>query len=192
MSYTYNIAATFPGGLELGQLQTLILEDPSITTGLVGLTSDTVDLVITFTGALSGPELAALGSVIAAYTFVTQPTTVPNGSMVQIDINNMIYRANTTAFRTIGQMAWVDDRYRRYQNPVAIVLATVYDRDLEWMLYDTVAAVSLGSSIITGSGTWVVGFVIPTGDTIIELQIRKTSLGGQDPEISSVVLEFVN
>lgn len=192
MTYNYNIAVTFPTGLELGQLQKLIVQDPGITSTLTGLSSDNIDLTITFDSSLSAPELVILNSIISNYVFISQPTLNPNGSIVSYNLTNMTFVADTTYFKTIGRMCWIDSRYRRYTNATIIIIAFIYDRDLEWILYDSTGMVPLGSGTIVSSGLLEIGVNIPSMSTDITLQIRKTLAGGQNPELSSTALEFFN
>jgi hypothetical protein len=190
MAYIYNIALNFPTGLELGQLQTAILNEPAITTALQGLVSDTIDLTITFIGALSVPELTALNNLIITYIFISQPMLDPTGASFNFCMTNLIYRADNTSFQTISQLAWVDSLYRRFVIPTFAVNFTVYDRNLEWILYDITNATTLGTAIVASSGTYTYSIVNPISDTVIELRIRKTAGGGQSPEINSSILEY--
>ncbi len=191
MSYTYNIALNFPAGLELGQLQRDILNEPAITAVLQGLISDTIDLTITFNSSLSAPELTALNSVISNYIFITQPLLDPTGATINFCMTNLIYRADSTAFQTITQLTWLDSRYRRFTESSFIADFIIYDRNLEWILYDVTNAVTLGTAIVVSSGKNSYSISNPTSDTTIELRVRKTSSGGQAPEITSSTLEYI-
>ncbi len=191
MSYIYNIALNFPTGLELGQLQTAIINEPAITTALQGLVSDTIDLTITFAAALSVPELTALNNVITNYIFISQPTLDPTGASFNFCMTNLIYRANNTSFQTISQLAWVDSRYRRFVNPTFTVNFTIYNRNLEWILYDITNTTTLGTAIVSISGTYSYSIANPSSDAVIELRIRKTAGGGQSPELNSSILEYI-
>lgn len=192
MSYNYDCMTTFPGGLELGQLQTLVINDPGITTLLLGLSRNATDLTLTFQNSLSIPEQTALDLIINSYIFKPQPIINPTGSIAPYFLTNNTYTVGTTTFQPIGQMTWIDSRYCRYTNAVLVATATIYDRNLEWLLQDDGTLAVLGTGIITNSGPLSYSFVVPNDTTTISLQIRKTALGGRNPDLSVAVLEFVN
>jgi hypothetical protein len=190
MDYVYVISVVFPDGLELGQLQSIIVTE--MTTPLFGLFRDQTNLTIRFLMALSPQELAILADIIDNYIFQPQPILNPTGSVVVYELNNLIYRASTSSFTTIGQMPWDNTRYSRYTNATIIILATIFDINLEWRIFDVINLVVLGGGIIALSGTTTAAITNPTTSGLLELQIRKVSIGGQDPEISTVSVEFIN
>lgn len=86
---------------------------------------------------------------------------------------------------------WLHSRYSSYTNGVVIFYATIANRQLDIQIYNSTAATSLGSLVgIAASGWYSFAISSPVANALLELQVKKSGAGGQNPRIYGCTLEF--
>lgn len=100
--------------------------------------------------------------------------------------------ANDTAYTTISYFPWLNARYITYTNGILIFNIAIIDKNLDVRFYDATNNVVLGGLYnISTSGIKSFAVVNPASDCIIELQVKKISLGGFPSSfISGASLEY--
>lgn len=101
--------------------------------------------------------------------------------------------ATTTTYTTIGYFPWYSPRYSSYINGTIIFYATLNpSRTLDIRIHDVTNNTTLGSATsVSASGITMFSLSsTPPGNAILALQIRKNNVGGVNPRIFGVSLEF--
>lgn len=96
------------------------------------------------------------------------------------------------AYTSTGiKLIWVHSRNGSYKNAVLIANVIYQDRGLDIRVFDTVNVTVLGELTgVTSSGTIVIPLTLPSSNTVIELQIKKSSKGGKSPVVETAQYEF--
>ncbi len=106
---------------------------------------------------------------------------------------NAVAVAMTTMYIPIAYFTWIDSRYMGYTAGALIYEADISDRTLDIRLRDVTNGVTIVEDLsvaLSGFRDITAGFVNPSSDARLELQIRKSSEGGTDPRIFGVQLEW--
>ncbi len=99
--------------------------------------------------------------------------------------------APSSDWNSLSYFSWINSRYILYVNGTLVYAVRIYGTNLDVRLYDTTNAVVLGSDLnISINGVRSLLVSNPTTDAVIAFQIRKSTSGGLDPEISGVSLEY--
>jgi hypothetical protein len=96
-------------------------------------------------------------------------------------------------FTQVGsRFIWVNSRNTKLKAGVVMFKATVSSPpNLELRVVDSVTTTVLGTTApISADGIYILSFDLPTADTLIEIQIRQTLLGGTSPTVESVTFEI--
>ena len=190
--FNYTISGDFPNGLSQAQFEQEILDETGITTLLLGVTViDDEDVVVEFISDLSLAEEALLQDIVDNHIPTDPGDPVSStSSLVTYNILTDKYRAIDTTFRTISRFSWLNSRYNTFTEGKVIINVDIFGNNMDVRLYD--GSTSLGSLIASTSGIKTFNITIPNSDKLLELQIKKASDGGVDPEIKTGVLEFIS
>ena len=125
----------------------------------------------------------------------TNPAVLPTSKLATYTLfERNITVSNIVNFVTISYFPWLNSRYNGYTNGVLVLYVKIVDKDIELRFRDVTNGVTLHSPdpfLFTTSGSKIILLnANPISDASIELQVRKTSAGGVNPEILGCVLEY--
>lgn len=154
----------------------------------------------------------APSSVISSVTFALPPADSISGAILRtdgsgnLDFVNPItcgsrisyplipfkIIADSTAYKTVGYFIWNQSRYSNYSNGTMLFETVVVDRNLDLRLRDTTNLATVAESLAMTISGFVLNssFTNPTANARLEVQVRKASSGGTNPEIYAVALEW--
>lgn len=168
-----------------------LYEDTDNGSNYVGLdvpSAITANLTFTLPGTdgSSGDVIQTDGS--GNLSFVT-----PSSGRVAYHLVAQEIRANRPNYVSVGYFAWDQSRYSSYTSGALVFEVDVGNRNLDIRLQDTTANATVVEQLaVSADGHYTItGFSNPSADARLELQVRKTSNGGQSPRIYGVQLEFV-
>lgn len=96
-----------------------------------------------------------------------------------------------TVWTTIAYFSWLDSRFNSYIGGTLVYSVMVPDTTLDVRFIDTTSTVVLGSDLgISTSGVRSLAIINPIADARVEFQVRKTMVGGINPSIAGVELEY--
>ena len=192
-TYTYSVAGDFTAGVNVEQLQNEILAEAGITETLLGVSTDGIDVFVTYNAALSAGEIILLDAVIAAHIPGTGPQPAPaTGSLVNIITVTNKTTPISTEYKEIARRVWNSNRYTNFNNGIVIYKTTITGSPIDIRVWDETAGAELGQ--YTSSSTENNTFTIdtPESDTIIILYIRRTTYLGATPVLNSITVEYTN
>jgi len=97
-----------------------------------------------------------------------------------------------TAWITIAYFPWENTKFAGYINGEIICRVTIVDRNLDIRFRDTTNNITLGSLLnISTTGTKTFTITNPGSDAEVELQVQKINIGGTNPTLTGVILEYV-
>lgn len=157
---------------------------PPGSTGATGVTGSTGATGPTGPYGPTGPT-GPTGS-----TGATGPIGPGRGTYTMSTIR-IVATVETPTWATPINFAWDYARYNPlYLNPVIIINTSIFDRNLNVRIIDSVNNVLGGPQTITTDGIYIISFTKPTSNTNIQVQFNKSAFGGTSPIVNSVVMEF--
>lgn len=96
-----------------------------------------------------------------------------------------------TTYTRSSSFSWFHSRYSFYTFGIVLFHATVGDRTLDIRLRNTTLGVDLGSlTTIMTTGMYSFPITLPTANADLEIQVKKNAVGGVNPTIEYLSLEF--
>lgn len=188
--------------------QTRILSVPDANTTIVGtdvtqtLTNKTIDSATNVvmagklqnaTGAVTISSGAAptTGQFLVATSSTSATWQTKEAGRIGYILKNNEITASNTSYETVSYITWNNSRYSTYTQGTILFEAVIGDRNLDIKLRDVTNGTDLGSSTgISSSGFYSFSVTNPVSDARMELQVQKSSVGGSNPRILGITLEY--
>ncbi len=119
------------------------------------------------------PSINNTGQDPVTYTIVALETVAP-----------------TTTYTAVGYFPWLFARNSLYSSGVCIIYAEIANRNLEIRAQDVTNGVTLGSAVIAATGAYSFNLINAASNAQIELQIRKSAIGGINPRLFGAAFEY--
>lgn len=169
-----------------------LFEDTDNGTNYMGIKAPaavTADTTLTLPdgGGSSGQFLQTTGGVNATLSW----QSIAAGNAPYIILNQQA-QATSTTYTTVGYFAWDQSRYSSYTGGALIFEVVIGNRNLDIRLRNTTAAATVVEStgISASAHITLTGFTNPTADARLELQLRKSANGGNNPQIFGAQVEW--
>jgi hypothetical protein len=122
---------------------------------------------------------------------VWNETTISGNGHIAYVVETTQTSATTTTYETFCYFIWNNSNYSSYTNGILLFETTISDRNLDIRIRDTTNSVTLGETFgISLNGFYALTLTNPSSDARIEIQIRKASSGGTNPNIVGATLQY--
>ena len=98
---------------------------------------------------------------------------------------------NTNTWAVFSTFPWIYDRNSDHYDGYATFYIEIGNRDADIRLYDATNGTVLGTMTnISATGFYSFAITNPTTDALLELHVKKSTMGGQNPQIHSAYIEY--
>ena len=167
----------------------------TLTNKIIDSTTNTVmaGKLQTSAGAVTVSSAAAptSGQFLVATSGTSATWQSSEASRVSYILKTNEIRASNTTYETVANITWDNSRYSTYADGTVIFEAVIVDRNLDIKLRDVTNATDLGSLLgVSSSGFYTIAVTNPPSDARMEIQVQKSAVGGSNPKVFGIGLEY--